>query len=694
VTAQALDGSDREIGPPYSVTFDVAPVPVTSLFLVKTMDPVPVLENLSNSSVVNRGTMGLLLTVCAEAAGAERVRFTFDSLVVTTDTSTPFCIQDDYNLEYAPLVSFGTHTMTAVALDSSDVVIGPLHTVTYVVAPVLIEELSLIDTTEPLPPLGSLLPMSEINITEVGTSLTVCAVVDGANRVAFRFDGVPVMIDNSYPFCIDDNRDQPFSGIAVIGPHDLTAQALDENDNPIGPVQLISFNVVGAVRRRRRETSADFSVKQRSISNGLVKSSFEGASGPVLFHPEKRLERDPTGLIVGLYNIHPKPSTTTQTSKNYYTTILLSCYTQQNGWKDLPGAVQLNRDGSSYSPTLSRRYFESNYLSQGVRVVGLILLSIAWFLAFGLLALIIWMKNEPIIVHGNLLFLQLLCLGSAVLSTTILTLSWDESTGWSDRQLDAFCTLTPWFYFSGHTVHTGAMFMIAWHWNVYNDRSSSSFSPRRVLVPLFLFLSIMVALLIAHTIFDPWTWQRILIRDIPAETFGQCTSQHTWAYFGPMAGLLFFMEFVMMYLAWKNRSGPDDFFHHGTIMYTCFARLQAWLVGGSILAILGDSSVNATYFGRIVLIWIFSMSCPLGLVGPKVFQALWIRCHPDLYDKRYTGRVNMANTMYFRNYCNALGAGTSFHNVAPSSTKSKLEMLRKAHARNQASGPTFAHQPE
>jgi hypothetical protein len=349
--------------------------------------------------------------------------------------------------------------------------------------------------------------------------------------------------------------------------------------------------------------------------------------------------------MVGLYNIHPKPSTTTQTSKNYYTTILLSCYTQENGWKGLPGAVQLNRDGTAYSPTLSRRYFDSNYLSQGVRVVGLILLSIAWFLAFGLLALIIWMRNEPIIVYGNPLFLQLLCLGSAVLSTTILTLSWDESTGWTERQLDAFCTLTPCFFFSGHIVHIGAMFLIAWHWNAY----TVSFSPRRVLVPLFFFLSIMMALLIVHTIFDPWTWQRILIRDIPAETYGQCTSQHTWAYFGPMVGLLFFMEFVMMYLAWKNPSDPDDFFDHGAVMYTCFARLQAWLVGGSILAILGDSSVNATYFGRIVLIWIFSMSCLLGLVGPKVFQALWIRCHPELYDKRYTGRVNIANIMNFRN---------------------------------------------
>jgi hypothetical protein len=48
------------------------------------------------------------------------------------------------------------------------------------------------------------------------------------------------------------------------------------------------------------------------------------------------------------------------------------------------------------------------------------------------------------------------------------------------------------------------------------------------------------------------------------------------------------------------------------------------------------------------------------------------------------------NGSYYRN---SLGAGTSFRNVAPSSTKSKLEMLGKARARNHASRPTFAHQP-
>jgi hypothetical protein len=457
------------------------------------------------------------------------------------------------------------------------------------------------------------------------------------------------MIDNSYPFCLDDKRDRRFAGISVIGDHTLTAQALDGSNNPIGPLQAAMFSVVGAVRRSRRGVSSDLSMSQGSISNGLVKSNFEGASGTVLFRPERKLERDPIGLMVGLYNIHPKPSTM-QTSKNYYTTVLLSEYTQKDGWKDVPGAVQLNRDGSVYSPTTSRRYFDSNYLSQGVRVVGLILLSIAWLLAFGLWALIIWMRNEPEIAYANPQFLQLLCLGSAVLSTTILTLSWDENTGWTEDQLNLFCTLSPWFFFSGHTVHIGAMFMVAWHWNAYNtNRTSASFSPWRVLVPLFLFLSIMVALLIAHTIMDPWMWQRVLIRDIPAETYGQCSSNDTWAYFGPMVGLVFFMEFLMMFFAWKNPSDPDVFFDHGALMYTCFARLQAWLVGGSILAVLGDSSVDATYFGRILLIWIFSMSCLLGLVGPKVFQVLWIRCHPDLYDKRYTGRVNIANIMKFRN---------------------------------------------
>jgi hypothetical protein len=96
LTAQALDGTNRTMGVPYTVLFDVAAVPVTSLFFAKTTDPVPVTKNLSNTTVVNEGT---LLTVCAQAPGAEKVRFYLDGLLVETDDSVPVCIQNDYDKE-------------------------------------------------------------------------------------------------------------------------------------------------------------------------------------------------------------------------------------------------------------------------------------------------------------------------------------------------------------------------------------------------------------------------------------------------------------------------------------------------------------------------------------------------------------------------------------------------------------------
>lgn len=58
-----------------------------------------------------------------------------------------------------------------------------------------------------------------------------------------------------------------------------------------------------------------------------------------------------------------------------------------------------------------------------------------------------------------------------------------------------------------------------------------------------------------------------------------------------------------------------------------------------MLAVLGTSSADATYFGRVFLIEIFAVSSVVVVVGPKLVRAIQIRRNPELGRKK--GRVNV-----------------------------------------------------
>ena len=147
-------------------------------------------------------------------------------------------------------------------------------------------------------------------------------------------------------------------------------------------------------------------------------------------------------------------------------------------------------------------------------------------------------------------------------------------------------------------------------------------------------------ILILWTAMDPWTWERVVIAEIPPESYGKCTSQNFWAWFGPLIGLLFFAEGLTMYFAWKTADIPDDFRDSGAVMYASFAQMQSWAFGIPMLTVLGNSSSEATYFGRICLIWIFSVSSVVVVVGPKLISAIRIRRNPALGQKKDRVRVS------------------------------------------------------
>jgi len=267
--------------------------------------------------------------------------------------------------------------------------------------------------------------------------------------------------------------------------------------------------------------------------------------------------------------------------------------------------------------------FYHNYISYDVRVIGLSLMVFVWVLALVSIALIRWLKKDPIIQRAQPFFLQTLCLGAIITSTAIFTLSWDEDAGWTNHQLSVACTLTPWFFFLGHILIFCSLFVRLWRVDHAIHFKGSAVTISKAVLPLITFLAVTFSILLAHTVYDPWSWERHIIKESPAETYGKCQSNHDMAFFGPLMGLLFVAEAATLYFAWKTVNLPSDFRDSEAIMYTCFAQLQAWAVGVPMLGALGYSSANATYFARIFLAWIFSVSSVAVIIIPKISKA-WI----------------------------------------------------------------------
>ena len=176
----------------------------------------------------------------------------------------------------------------------------------------------------------------------------------------------------------------------------------------------------------------------------------------------------------------------------------------------------------------------------------------------------------------------------------------------------------------------------------FQQRTGPAFS---AVWPLVALLAITMSILVVHTVIDPWTWKRELISEIPGETYGQCTSKNTWAFFGPLVGILFLAQLLTMYFAWKTADVPEDFRDSGAVMYACFAQLQAWAIGCPMLALLGFESVDASYFAKFFLIWIFAVSGVVVVVGPKIYKAIKIRRHPELRNIK-RGRRHSVSDLY------------------------------------------------
>jgi len=406
-----------------------------------------------------------------------------------------------------------------------------------------------------------------------------------------------------------------------------------DNGSAANPFPLGTYVPV----RRRKLQSGQMHKLQPSFSPGpalsllssILMSNFSGASGPVQFGKEFEKGRNYEGITVGVYNIRPR-AVNPDTGKRTHDAFMISIWREGVGWEDIPGQELIYRDGTTISSGLYRRIYEWNFITPTARAIGLGLLFIAWILAAVAMVLLGWLRKDPVVQRAQPLFMQILCVGSILTSTSIFTTSFDEGAGWTNHQLSILCTLTPWFFFTGHMLIFCSLFIKLWRVDRAIQCHKKAISQWKALCSLLGFLVTTLSILTAHTVYDPWSWERHIIKEIPAETYGKCQSNDSIAFFAPLGGLLFGVEAVTLYFAWRTADVPSDFRDSEAIMYTCLTQIQAWCIGIPMLVLIGYSSADASYFARIFLIWIFTVSGVVLVAWPKILKAIKNRRKPDL----------------------------------------------------------------
>ena len=108
----------------------------------------------------------------------------------------------------------------------------------------------------------------------------------------------------------------------------------------------------------------------------------------------------------------------------------------------------------------------------------------------------------------------------------------------------------------------------------------------QVMGPLVALLLSAVVVLSVWTTIDPWVWERTLIAENPAETYGECTSEHFGAWFLSLTALMVVGKVTTAAMAWKTADIPQDFSDTSSVFYAISTHLQAWFIGIPILVVL------------------------------------------------------------------------------------------------------------
>jgi hypothetical protein len=363
-------------------------------------------------------------------------------------------------------------------------------------------------------------------------------------------------------------------------------------------------------------------VTVNSHVRGIRSVNFTGATGSVRFNQNTEANitdtalsgggaRDSSSVVWGALNLLPPQPPGARPVPVVLTNLLI-----EGEW--YPLLDNIFADGRNVPPDLLRKEPEQNYLNPGVRAVGFALMGIAILSAVAAAVWVYLHRKHRIVVAAQPYFLYALCGGAIISASTIFTISFDESYGWSDQQLGKACTATPWLLSLGHIITYGALFSKLWRINKVLQFSRRKIEIRHVAWPSAILFIAAIAILSLWTGLDSMTWKRVETDSVTGESIAECQSDHFAAFMIPLVLLMLLPSLLTAVMAWKTKDIDGAYSESYWICIMNVVQLEVILFAVPMIILLRDVSTDARYIGFIFLIWTFPMSTLLLIFAPKV----------------------------------------------------------------------------
>lgn len=372
---------------------------------------------------------------------------------------------------------------------------------------------------------------------------------------------------------------------------------------------------------------------------------FEGASGKhfkmMTDTGEYTNTRDPSGVNFGVYNIRPG---LVENGMRSYDAVLTSIWdasfttnaqgheVEGGAWRNVPGTEFLFYGSTSEEPSPLRTVSDEHTLSDGVQIAGFFLSGLALFLCAATAAFVVIKRKHKYIKSSQPVFCLMLCFGAALVASSLIFVSFDESDGYTTQQLSAMCTTAPWFFVIGYLGMFCALFSKLWRLNkvLSSRRIRQQVKIHQVMVPFVAIILSSIIVLSVWTAIDPLVWIREPISgfddgekntDEPLETYGECASPtYGVVPFIVPLGLLFAIAISLTAVfGWRLKGVNSDFEDAKFIFFGIFTHIEVWVIGVPILVLTSQVSKNAFHSMLAVLVFTFSSSMVSFVIWTKIY---------------------------------------------------------------------------
>jgi len=434
-------------------------------------------------------------------------------------------------------------------------------------------------------------------------------------------------------------------GYYYTGDHDYFTRNDPERESIFAYDAVIALGLSACSLLEKKQTTDGEYFGGREHFDEFVATEFEGASGQVIIDPDVTSRKPESALYVIFNAVAKQPDQDNLISYTVEPTVVHR--SAGDGWQTYKEQRPFIFNNNSTIPpsALPDLTVQKNYIGPGFRG-AVIVLSILGILSSAFFAT--WtLRNTSnrIVKASQPIFLVLICIGSMLMSLSIIPLSIDDEIA-SPRACSISCMLVPWLYTTGFALVFAALYSKTKRVTMLLNRRTLrrvKVEAKDVMLPLVGLLFANIFVLTLWTAISPLEWTRdftgaIDVFEREVESFGGCLNSSSRSNIPYIVTLLVINATVLIFAniqAFRAREIHTEFSESKFIGMAMASMLQSWVIGIPILFVVyGDPQAQLLVLSCVIFAG--AMAILYLIMGPK-----WLlRNKKERLKKRHMGSVS------------------------------------------------------